>query len=184
MEEDQRLYKEFLNGNDSSFNIIVLKYKDGLIKFIQSYVKDEDTAEDLSQDVFVYVLKNRVEYDFKYSLKTYLFRIAMCRAINYINKRKREISIEEIDLENIEDVDENSKIENTLINKENIKQVEKAISKLKEEYRTVIYLKDFQDFSYKDICKIMNKSMPQVKVLLHRARAALKKNLEREEFIC
>lgn len=184
MEEDKRLYKEFLKGNASSFNIIVLKYKDSLIKFIHSYVKNVDTAEDLSQDVFVYVLKNRVEYDFKYSLKTYLFRIAMCRAINYINKRKREISIEDIDLEDIEDENESSKIENTLINEENRKQIEVAVSKLKEEYRTVIYLKDFQDFSYKDICKILNKTMPQVKVLLHRARAALKKNLEREEFIC
>lgn len=61
-------------------------------------------------------------------------------------------------------------LDESLIKKENIKVMYGVMSKLKTEYETVIYLKDFQGMSYKEICKIMNKTMPQIKVLIHRAR--------------
>ena len=56
--------------------------------------------------------------------------------------------------------------------------------KLPEKYRTVLYLKYFENFKYKEICTILNKPMPQVKVLLHRAKKMVEKSLKKEEFIC
>ena len=47
MEEDKKLYKEYLNGNEEAFNKIVNKYKTNLIYFISTYVKDLDVAEDI-----------------------------------------------------------------------------------------------------------------------------------------
>lgn len=181
MKEDELLYKDFLKGDKHSFDLIVKKYREELISFIQKYVRDKEIAEDLSQDTFVYVLVNRTEYDFKYSLRTYLYTIARCRAINYLNKKKREVNMEEEEIENIQG---DFKIEDNIIKEENKKEILEAIYKLKEEYKTIIILKDFEDFSYKEICKILDKSMPQVKVLLHRARKALEKNIKKEEFIC
>ena len=181
MKEDEKLYKEFLKGDKASFDLIVKKYREELISFIHKYVRNKDVAEDLSQDTFVYVLVNRTEYDFKYSLRTYLYTIARCRAINYLNKMKREISVEENEMEEIKD---DFKIEDNIIKEENKKEIMEAIYNLKEEYKTIIILKDFEDFSYKEICKILDKSMPQVKVLLHRARKALEKNIKKEEFLC
>ena len=60
----------------------------------------------------------------------------------------------------------------------------KAIKKLKYDYQVVIYLKDFQNFQYKEICKILNKTLPQTKMLIHRARKSLKKVLKKEGFTC
>ena len=52
-ETDKKLYQEFLKGNNSSFEKIVIKHKDKLIYFISTYVKNIDIAEDIAQDVFV-----------------------------------------------------------------------------------------------------------------------------------
>ena len=92
MEEktDKELYKEFLQGNKESFEKIVIKHKDAMIYFIQKYVKSIDIAEDLAQDVFVYILIHKKNYKFEYSLKTYLYTIAKSKALNYI-KRVRKI---------------------------------------------------------------------------------------------
>lgn len=66
---DKELYKEFLQGNKESFEKIVIKHKDAMIYFIQKYVKSIDIAEDLAQDVFVYILIHKKNYKFEYSLK-------------------------------------------------------------------------------------------------------------------
>ena len=78
MDTDQKLYKEFLIGNMESFDKLVDKYRENVVAFINTYVKEYDVSEDLAQDVFVYVLINKKEYDFKYSMKTYFYTIARC----------------------------------------------------------------------------------------------------------
>lgn len=176
---DIQLYKSFLNGNKEAFNNIIQRYMKSLISFIMGYVRNQDVAEDLAQDTFLYVLINKKEYDFKYTLKTYLYTIAKCRAINYLKRNKKRISFEEqyiYDLD-ITDLNEN------LIRKEQNEKIKNAIKKLKYDYQIVIYLKDYQEFQYKEICKILNKTMPQTKMLIHRARKALKKILNKEGII-
>ena len=177
---DIELYNNFLKGDKESFDFIVKRYMKLLISFIMGYVKNLDVAEDLAQDTFLYVLINKKEYDFKYTLKTYLYTIAKCRAINYLKKNNRSVSFEGqyvniIDTENLT---------NSLIQKENREQIRNAIKKLKKDYQMVIYLKDFQGFKHKEICKILNKTIPQTKMLIHRARKSLKKILKKEGFVC
>lgn len=176
---DIQLYQEFLEGNTQSFNEIIKKYRNALISFIFRYTKNIDVAEDISQDTFVYMLVNKKEYDFKYSLKTYIYTIAKSRAINYLNRHKREVQTHEEQLYYVRsevEVDEN------LIKEENKRNLLIAISKMKTDYQTIIFLKDFEEFQYKEICTILNKTMPQVKSLLHRARKQLEKILKKEEF--
>ena len=61
---DKELYKEFLHGSKESFEKIVIKHKDTMIYFIQKYVKSIDIAEDIAQDVFVYILIHKKNYKF------------------------------------------------------------------------------------------------------------------------
>ncbi len=175
---DVELYNKFLNGNKEAFNQIILRYRKVLMSFLYRYVKNVEIAEDLAQDTFLYMYINKKEYDFKYSLKTYLFTVAKCRAINWIKKEKKNVKVEfdEKYMTNNTIID----LDESLIKKEDIKVIYSAMSKLKTEYETIIYLKDFQGMSYKEICKIMNKTMPQVKVLIHRARKSLAKLIKKE----
>ncbi len=172
--DDKELYKQFLKGNMTAFEEIVIKHKDRLIYFIMQYVKNFEVAEDLAQDAFVYILINKKEYDFKYSLKTYLYTIAKSRAINYLKKERRIVPL-------INDLMDDQAIEENIYRKEIKQNVRKAIKKLKPEYQSAIYLADIEELSYREISKILTKSMPQVKILIYRARRKLEEILKREE---
>ena len=89
---DKELYKEFLLGNNKNFEEIVKRHKNSIIYFIQRYTKSIDIAEDLAQDVFLYVLIHKKNYRFEYSLKTYLYTIAKSKALNYIKREKRIVT--------------------------------------------------------------------------------------------
>ena len=137
-----------------------------------TYVKNIEIAEDIAQDSFMYMIINKVEYDFKYSFKTYLYTIAKSRALNYLKREKRTIYVEDAILNN---VNLEGNIENEFIIKENYNALIKTIKKLKNEYQIVIYLYYFQGFKYKEICKILNQSMPKTKMAIHRAKKLLEK---------
>ena len=178
MDTDKKLYKEFLIGNMESFDKLVDKYRTTIVAFINSYVKENDVSEDLAQDVFVYVLMNKKEYDFKYSMKTYFYTIARCRAINYMKRKKKTVYMEECF---IHDIGTNQTEEQFLVDEER-KRINKAIEKLNSnQQKKVVYLVDIEDMSYKEAAKILDISLPQVKMTLHRARKSLKKILEKED---
>lgn len=173
MEEEKRLYNEFILGNNDAFEQIMNKYRENLIYFIQRIVKSFDVAEDIAQDVFVYVLINKKEYDFKYTLKTYLYTIGRSRAINYLKKEKRCVSL------NLEHQG-NYEIEEIMFLNERKRNLKESINKLLPQHQLVIYLADIEELPYKEICKIMNKSMVQIKMLIYRARKNLKIILGKE----
>ena len=66
-----------------------------------------------------------------------------------------------------------------MVQQENKKILLNAIKKLKGEYRVILYLREIKEFQYKEICKILNKTIPQVKMSLYRARKALGKVLRK-----
>ena len=88
-------YRLFLGGDEDAFEGIMREYFDGLIFFINRYVNDPHTAEDIAIDVFAYIAENRRKYNFKVSLKTYIYMIGKSRALNLIKHRKRH-SAEEL----------------------------------------------------------------------------------------
>lgn len=167
--------KDFWNGDKKAFETIIDIHMEAVIYFINRFVKNVDIAEDLAQDVFVYVLINKKEYDFKYSLKTYLYTIGKCRAINYLKREKRIVSLAENMYQ-----DEND-IEEIVFKKEKNKNIRKAINKLSNEQSQAIFLVDIEELSYKEACKVMGTSMSSLKSLIHRARKNLKKILVKEE---
>lgn len=177
MEKDKELYKEFLNGKNEALNELIKMYRTELIYFIHKYINDFQAAEDVSQEVFVYLLQHREIYDFNYSFRTYLYTIAKSRAYNYIKSRKRTVFIEE-NGDNI--FSEISDVEEETFRNDESARVRKAIKKLKKEYQIVIYLIDLNGLSYEEAGVVMNKSIPQIKALIHNARKRLKVLLEEE----
>ena len=175
MEEDKEMYQEFLNGNQEAFDRLMEKYQAKLIYFIQRYVGAVDIAEDLAQDVFVYILMNPKQYDFKYSLKTYLYMIAKSRALNYLKREKRIIPLNETII-----YTDDKELEDQVFSKEKSQNLKKAIDTLPLHYQTAIYLADMEELSYKEIADIMEISLSQVRVLIHRARKKLTQIVKKE----
>ncbi len=178
MEEktDKQLYKEFLFGSKESFEEIVIRHKDSIIYFIQKYVKSIDIAEDLAQDVFVYMLINKRSYKFEYSLKTYLYTIAKSKALNYIKREKRIVALDEMQFDDLQELEEK------VFKNEIAENLKNSIKKLKIEYQNAIYLADIEGLSYKEIGHILKKTESGVKVLIHRARKTLEKIVKEEAY--
>ncbi|MCR5485088.1 MAG: RNA polymerase subunit sigma-24, partial [Clostridiales bacterium] len=84
MDNGASSYRRFLEGDNDAFTEIVKLYRENLIFFINRYVHDLDSAEDISEDVFVELLVHKHRYNFKTSFKTYLFSIARHKAIDHV----------------------------------------------------------------------------------------------------
>lgn len=174
---DLQLYKEFLSGNNEAFNLLIIKHRKKLTRFLMCYVKNIEIAEDIAQDSFLYMIIHRKDYNFKYSFRTYLYTIAKSRALNYLKKEKRKVSLDEIDYESYKS---EFNIEDEVVNKDSINKILSVIGELKEDYQIIIHLYYFQNFKYREISEILNISMSKTKMLLSRAKKSIKKVLKEE----
>ena len=166
-QSDIKLYRDFLNGNNEAFNTLIIKYRKQLVLFIMKYVRSLEVAEDIAQDSFLYMIVNKVDYDFKYSFKTYIYTIAKSRTMNYLKNNSKVIFMSDTPQDNY---NKSVDIEEEYIRKEKNENLQKAIRKLQKEYQVVIYLYDFQGFKYKEISEILNQSMSKTKMMIHRAK--------------
>ena len=177
MDQDKELYKEFLEGNKDALSEIIEKYRAELIFFAQKFVKDYHSAEDVSQEVFIYLMKHKEIYDFKYSFRAYLYTIAKSRALNYIKVKRKHLFIEDDDVTLASDMHD---VEEEIFRKEQNVAVRRAIKKLKKDYQIVLYLVEYKGSTYEETAVIMKKSISQVKALVHNAKKRLKVFLEEE----
>ncbi len=178
MLEDRILYKKFLDGDNNSFEDLIMKYKKNLIYFITRYTKNMDISEDIFQDVVVFILENKDYFNFNYSFKTYMYMIAKSKAINWI---KQEIITENID--DKEEIREENLLEDILLSKERKNKIQSVLNKMPLDYQMVIYLTKVEDLSYKETAIIMNKKETQIKKLSYNARKKLRKLLIEEKVI-
>lgn len=176
MEEDKKLYIEFLKGNEEAFNKIIKKYENNLIYFISRYVKNIEIAEDIFQDVVVYILENKEKYDPKYSLKTYFYMIAKSRALNYLKKNEKIVELDD-------SYKDKQLIEEIIFSNERKEKIARVINKLPKNYELVIYLTKIEGLSYKETAKIMEKTPNQIKTLMHNSKKKLKELLVEEKII-
>lgn len=170
MKNDVRSYHRFNYDDEVELTKIVELYGDNLVLFINSYVKIITIAEDLMEDTFMELIIHKHAFRGDSSLKTYLFKIARNKALNYLKKNKNIYEIPD----NLED---EKQLEDQILKNETNKFINKALKQIKEDYATVIYLIYFENLSYDEVGKIMRKSNKQVKNLAYRARNSLKEVL-------
>ena len=177
MDNGESSYRRFLEGDDNAFGEIVELHKDSLIFFINRYVRNFAVAEELAQDVFVELLLHKRRYNFKTSLKTYIFTIGRNLAVSYVRKcaRKPECAYEFI--ENEQDI---AVLEDEFIKKEQARELHEALNSIAEDYSTALHLIYFEGMSYEQVGRVMKKNKKQVENIVYRAKKALKKELEKE----
>ena len=165
-------YRRFLDGDEDAFDGILNNYRNGLIFFINRYVRDPDIAEDIAIDVFVQLLVHRHRYNFKTSLKTYLYMMGRSRALDYLRRRNRFQTVELSDAD--ADVGDHELPEQLMIADERKRMVNDAVWKLPEEMRVAVHLVYFEELTYEEAAKIMKKNRKQVDNLLYRAKGMLR----------
>ena len=172
MDNGASSYRRFLDGDESAFDEIMKELFDNLVFFIDRYVHDIHAAEDIAIDAFSDLVVNKHRYNFKGTLKTYLFMIGRSRALNYIKHRKV------IDFVELTEVDKASSEQETLeeivLADQRKRVVNNALNALPDDMRVVIHLIYFEDLSYDETAKIMKKNRKQVDNLLYRAKKELR----------
>ena len=154
MDNGASSYRRFLDGEESAFDEIMQGLFHNLVFFIEQYVHDMEAAEDLAIDAFSDLIVHKHRYNFKVSLKTYLFMIGRSRALDYL-KHKRVLTMTSLS-DAAEPADE-KELEAELLADERKRTLHAAIQKLPMEMQTAIHLVYFEELSYEDAAMVMKK---------------------------
>ena len=179
MDNGASSYRRFLAGDDQGLYEIICTYQTGLVLYLQSMVQDMYTAEDLAEDTFARLAVRHPRFSGKCSFKTWLYAIARHIAVDHIRKASR---LPSVPLESQAFLEDSAELERDYIRNEQRMAVRKAMIRLKPNYRQVLYLTYFEDFSNAETAKIMYKTKRQVENLLFNAKKALRSELERDGF--
>ncbi len=174
-------YRRFLDGDDDGFVEIIRDYKDGLMFYLNGYVQNIHIAEELMEETFVRLVVKRPRFSGKSSFKTWLYAIGRNVAVGYLRKCSRLPSVSADELSAC--IKDEADLEKEYLRSERKILLHKALSQLKSEYHTVLYLVYFEDFSLPQAASVMKKSYKQVENLVYRAKQALKSELEKEGFV-
>ena len=149
---DLELYNKYMNGEKDAFETLYNKYQNKIQYFIFNIVKNYEKAEDITQEVFIYILQNKVRENC--SFKYYIYLVARSRAYNYINQEKRRTEINEkyslLDSEEIQ-----KDISDLIEKQEREKELTEAINMLDDKYKNAIYLTKIEGLSYKETAEIL-----------------------------
>ena len=172
MDNGASSYRRFLDGDESAFDEIMKELFDNLVFFIDRYVHDIHAAEDIAIDAFSDLVVNKHRYNFKVTLKTYLFMLGRSRALNYIKHRKVIDFVELTEAEKTSS--EQETLEEIVLADERKRVVNNALNALTDDMRVVVHLIYFEDMSYDEAAKVMKKNRKQVDNLLYRAKKELR----------
>jgi len=171
MDNGASSYRRFLDGDESAFEDIMKDLFRGLVFFIDGFVHDTQAAEDIAIDTFSDLVVHRHRYNFKVTLKTYLYMVGRSRALDYIKHRK---VIDFVELSEVQNLADDEALEETVLQSEQKRLIHAAIAKLPQDMRAAVHLIYFDEMSYEEAAKVMKKSRKQVDNLLYRAKKELR----------
>ena len=172
MDHGASSYRRYLQGDEDAFAEIVKEYFDHLVFFIYRITRDYAAAEDIAIDVFSDLVVHKHRYNFKVSLKTYLYMLGRSRALDYLRHRNVLDLVALSEAHGIRD--EQAALEELLLTDDRKRQVHTALAKLPEDMRTAVHLIYFEDMTYEEAARILKKNRKQVDNLLYRAKKELR----------
>lgn len=170
-------YRRYLDGDDTGLVEIIRDYKDGLTLYINGYVNNIFTAEELMEEAFFKIAVKKPHFSGKSTFKTWLFAIARNLTIDYLRRSSKNVSDPKGDY-----LTEETNVEKEYLIKERKILLHRTMKKLKPEYFQVLYLIYFENFSNSETAVIMKKNKRQIENLIYRAKKSLKSELEKEGF--
>jgi RNA polymerase sigma-70 factor (ECF subfamily) len=175
-------------GREDAFRELVRRYERPVFSLIFRMVRDSATAEDLAQDTFIKVLNHIDKYRPEFKLSSWLFKIANNVAIDHLRRRQiATISMSgsphagtasEVEATSFDVASDGESALDEMESKELGSAIEKAIARLRPEYRSCILLRHVEDRSYEEIAATLDLPLGTVKTYIHRARQQLRESLE------
>lgn len=180
---DEQLILQFQNEDIGAYVEIVMRYKDRLVNFLYRFTGNRETAEDISQETFLKLYKNKDKYSEIAKFSTWLYTIALNEARSNFRKEKKHSAVSINDF--YEDSHNDYQIRSDDYNPEEDANAEtesfyiqKAINSLNEIHREIIVLRDIEELDYEEIAKTLDIPLGTVRSRINRARESLKVSLD------
>ena len=169
---DLTLVRQCLAGDSRAFDALVRKYQKPLYHLALRMVRDRDDAMDIVQGVFVKVYQKLGSYDERHEFFSWIYRITINESINFANRSKRNEEYQSGESVVLAATQEAARSATALS-----EEIGDAIAMLKMDYRLVIVLKHYNDFSYQEMADMLEIPEKTVKSRLFSARQQLKEIL-------
>jgi RNA polymerase sigma-70 factor (ECF subfamily) len=183
---DARLVEEARHGDRGAFGELVRRYEGRLIRVILRFVQDRDLAEDLAQETFLRAYERLEQFDPSRRFGPWLFRVGVNLTLDYLRRRKRRgrwMLFSEAPTERPPDpatADPRRSLDMQ-------QEVHAVLERIPEKYRSVLVLRDLENFSTSEIAAILDRKEATIRWRLAEARHRFKdlweKRLERDEAI-
>ena len=164
-----------IDFNDSTFEDLFKSYFQDLMRFVCSYVNDEEVAKDFVHDIFFPLFRNKKRLDVSYSMKSYLFTLARNYALNYL-KHLRVVAMNERE---VSDLLENAG-EELGVYEERLNRLNEKLAELPEKQREVLMKCFVEGRKYKDVADEMEISVNSLKTHISRGLKFLRNELRED----
>jgi RNA polymerase sigma-70 factor, ECF subfamily len=181
---DQQLVARVQRGEKAAFDLLVLKYQSRIVNLVTRFVRNPSDALDVTQEAFLKAYRALPNFRGDSAFYTWLYRIAVNTAKNWLAIQSRRASDSELDYEEIERIEGNNALkeyatpERLLLRDEIQATIISAIEDLPEDLRLAITLREVEGLSYEEIASVMECPIGTVRSRIFRAREAIDKQLK------
>lgn len=176
---DQMLVARVQRGDKAAFDALVRKYQHRIVKLVSRYVRDNSEVLDVAQEAFIKAYRAIPGFRGDSAFYTWLYRIAINTAKNYLAAESRRLVDHDVDLQDPEQYEIQARLsdmdtpERLLLTEEIQHTVERAIDELPEDQRTAIILREIEGMSYEEIAQTMACPVGTVRSRIFRARETI-----------
>jgi RNA polymerase sigma-70 factor, ECF subfamily len=182
-ETDQQLVERVQRGDKRAYDLLVLKYQHRIVSLVSRYMRDQSEVLDVTQEAFIKAYRALPGFRGDSAFYTWLYRIAINTAKNYLVSRSRRPPDSDIDVDQGDYQGESLALsdiespENRLEADQLEAVVYKAIDDLPEELKIAVTLREFDGLSYEEIAGVMDCPVGTVRSRIFRAREAIEKKI-------
>jgi len=180
--EDLGLVDETLEGNQLSFQLLVERYQGRLFGMIRHYTRNATQVEDIVQDTFLKAYRRLDTFQRQSSFSTWLYRIAVNTALDFLKRAGRNpvLSVEDPEMIRPTPGPGGLGAPDARLQREEIARItHEVLDELPEIFRTVLVLREFEEMAYQDMADLLGISIGTIESRLFRARARFKDTLLR-----
>ncbi len=184
---DGVLVSNYIQGNEKSLEILIIRHKQRIFSFVLSKVQDKEVAEDIFQDTFIKVINTlkRGKYNEEGKFLPWVMRIAHNLVIDHFRRNKRLPKFNNTDEFDIFDVlsDEMLSVENQIIREQILNDVRNLVEELPEDQKEVLLMRMYRDMSFKEISENTDVSINTALGRMRYALINLRKLIEKHQII-
>jgi RNA polymerase sigma-70 factor (ECF subfamily) len=170
---DQEIIDSVRKGNDSDYSIIINRYKNKAFSMLKRMLKNEFDAEEVLQDCFLKAYNSLDSFKGEAKFSTWFYRIVYNTALTRLSSQKRKTETEMTSVEDHFDLESQYNADD--IEKKDLQEfVRDIITKLPEKYSAIITMFYLNEMSIEEISEVMQITVSNVKVMLHRSRNSMR----------